>query len=165
MAKPNDLKLVYVLKIGYNSKKEGLYEFIFAKNIDIFFEDDVYEELMWDQAPASSNENALVPDEEIIDETYALTTKEFDLWCLGSEYDGCYMDGVNTIHCLAHEQEKTDDIDFTEDYEDLFGGEDTDEDLPLLVFHFGMSLKEVEDKLYERDIRLKNGEFISPVSQ
>ena len=43
-----DLKLIYILKIGYNSKGEGLYEFIFSSditNIDV-------ESWMWDIEPA-----------------------------------------------------------------------------------------------------------------
>ena len=45
------LKLIYILKIGYNTKDEGLYEFIFSldhTNIDV-------EGWCWDLNPACDN--------------------------------------------------------------------------------------------------------------
>ena len=44
------------------------------------------------------------------------------------------------------------------DYEEMFEG---NEDMPLLVFHYGMTLKQVEDKLYERNIIIKGNQFIN----
>lgn len=157
MAKPNELKLVYVLKIGYNSLGEGLYEFIFAKNLDALLDQDIIEDLMWDQSPASSKDNALPPTNELVDAVYSLKTLDFDLWCLHEANDRPYMDGVYTIHCLAYEQEKEEDYEY-EDYETMF---DEKEESPLLVFHFGMTLEQVEDLLYGRDIVLHNGSFVS----
>lgn len=152
MAKKDDLKLVYVLKIGYNSLGEGLYEFIFTKDIKKIVETDIIEELMWDQSPASSKDNALPPTEELVDEVYSLKTKAFDLWCLHEANDRAYIDGVYTIHCLAYEQEIQQDYEF-DDYESMFEDEDS-EDSPLLVFHFGMTYQDVSELLYARDIIL-----------
>jgi hypothetical protein len=59
------------------------------------------------------------------------------------------MDGVNTIHCLAYELEKEDDFD---SYETLYDNEDA----PLLVFHFGMTVEQVEGMLLSRDIIFQN---------
>ena len=157
MAKPNDLKLVYVLKIGYNSIGEGLYEFIFAKNIDKLLEEDTIEELMWDQSPASSKDNALPPTDELIDSIYSLKTLNFDLWCLHEANDRPYMDGVYTIHCLAYEVEKDEEYEY-ESYETMY---DEKNDSPYMVFHFGMTLEQVEDILYSRDIILDNGSFVN----
>lgn len=152
MSKNDNLKLVYVLKIGNNSKGEGLYEFIFSKDIEILLSQQNIEDWMWDQSPASSPDNALVPDEEFIDKTLELKTKKFDLWCLHEANDRSYMDGVHTIHCLAYEVEK--ENDGYSDYESMF--ESDKDDQPLLVFHFGMSLKQVEDMLLSRDIIFQN---------
>ena len=55
------LKLIYVLKIGYNSKDEGLYEFIFSlddSNIDV-------DGWVWDKVPAC--DNAMPPTAEYIE--------------------------------------------------------------------------------------------------
>lgn len=142
--KPDELKLVYILKIGYNSKNEGLYEFIFSKDIDQIL--DLKEELMWDQKPASAPDNAETPDDEMVDALYELRTDKFDLFCLHESDIHSYMDGVHTIHCLAYEQEKEEDYDYESLYENT--------DSPLLVFHFGMTFEEVADLLYERDIVL-----------
>jgi len=158
MAKPNELKLVYVLKIGYNSMGEGLYEFIFAKDINPIIDADNIKDSFWDQVPASSKDNALVPTDDQIDAVYSLKTKAFDLWCLHESNDRSYVDGVYTIHCLAYEQEIEADYEF-DDYENMFEGDDI-EDLPLLVFHFGMTHQDVSDLLYARDIVLEKNSNI-----
>jgi hypothetical protein len=153
MSKSDDLKLVYVLKIGYNSMGEGLYEFIFAKDIAPIIAEDNIKDSLWDEVPASSKDNALVPTDDMIDAIYSLKTKEFDLWCLHESNDRSYLDGVYTIHCLAYEQEIQADYEF-DDYEAMFDGEE-EEDTPILVFHFGMTYQDVSDLLYARDILLE----------
>lgn len=159
MAKKDDLKLVYVLKIGYNSLGEGLYEFIFSKNIQKLTETDVIEELRWDQSPASSKDNGIPPTDDLVDEIYSLKTKEFDLWCLHEANDRAYIDGVYTIHCLAYEQEIEEDYEF-DDYDSMFDGNEADDNL-LLVFHFGMTYQDVSELLYARDIVLNKTPVIS----
>jgi len=68
------------------------------------------------------------------------------------------MHGYHTIHALAYEVEKDDD-DNRDDYEKLFNEEN--DDIPLLVFHYGMSLAKVKDLLNSRKIILnKNNEFV-----
>jgi len=39
-----------------------------------------------------------------------------------------------------------------------------EEDAPLLVFHYGMSLARIKDLLYARKIILKNNEFVETSS-
>ena len=151
------LKLIYVLKIGYNSKDEGLYEFIFSTdetNVDI-------EAWCWDLEPACNN--ALPPTEEYINAIFNLKTKSFDLFCLHEAVDRPYMHGYNTIHALAYEIEKQGDTSngFTQ-YDSMFAKEE--EDAPLLVFHYGMSLARIKDLLYARKIILKNNEFVETSS-
>lgn len=149
------LKLIFILKIGYNSKGEGLYEFIFSENpenIDV-------EGWCWDISPAC--DNALPPTEKYVNEVYSLKTGTFDLFCLHEAVDREYMHGYHTIHALAYEIEKQ--VDETNDskygdYEKMF--EKEDDDLPLMVFHYGMTLGKVKEILNTRKIVLKNNEFI-----
>ena len=148
----DDLKLIYILKIGYNSKGEGNYEFIFStdpENIDI-------EGWCWDLVPAC--DHATPPTDEYVDAVYSLKTSTFDLFCLHEAVDREYMHGYHTIHALAYEVEKQDENGYSS-YDDLMEKEE-EEDTPLIVFHYGISLKEVIDLLYERNIVLTNGEFV-----
>jgi len=153
------LKLIYVLKIGYNAKNEGLYEFIFSldqTNIDV-------EGWCWDLSPAC--DNAEPPTEEFINAIFNLKTSSFDLFCLHEAVDREYMHGYHTIHALAYEIEKKDVDGNTafSDYEQMFGNENND-NVPLIVFHYGMSLEKVKDILSSRKIILKNNEFIETSS-
>lgn len=150
----NKLKLIYILKVGYNAKNEGNYEFLFSlnpENIDI-------EGWCWDISPAC--DNALPPTEEYVDALISLKTKTFDLFCLHEAVDREYMHGYHTIHALAYETEMKDDGGGNVgDYEKMFEGEK--DELPLLVFHYGMSLAKVKDLLNARKIILtKNNEFV-----
>jgi hypothetical protein len=150
--KDNDLKLIYVLKIGYNTKGEGQYEFVFSiddNNIDI-------EKWCWDLAPAA--DNATPPEEEYIDRIVTLKTSKFDLFCLHEAYDRPYIHGYHLIHALAYEIEYNGENNSFDDYDDLFDEPETE--LPLLVFHYGMTLKQVKDLLYSRNIILNNDNFI-----
>ena len=149
----NKLKLIFILKIGYNSKYEGLYEFIFSldeTNIDI-------EGWCWDLIPAC--DNALPPTEEYINAVFSLKTSSFNLFCLHEAVDRPYLHGYHTIHALAYEIEmNTDENGNVGDYEKMF--EENKDDVPLLVFHYGMSLAKVKDMLNARKIILKNNEFV-----
>jgi len=150
------LKLIYVHKIGYNVNDEGLYEFIFSlnpENVDI-------EGWCWDLEPAC--DNALPPSEDFINAVFSLKTKSFDLFCLHEAVDRPYMHGYHTIHALAYEIEKTDAENNHSDYDKMFT-DDTD-DVPLLVFHYGMTLTKIKDLLNSRKIILKNNEFIETSS-
>jgi len=157
---PEDLKLIYVLKIGYNSKGQGLYEFVFSKdpdNIDI-------EGWNWDTSPAC--DNAIPPTDDHVDEIFSLKTDSFDLFCLHEAVDRPYIHGYYNIHCLAYEDLESENIDTKNiaDYENIFDknlkSSTNNDDVPLLVFHYRMTLKDVEDLLYERDIILKGNEFL-----
>lgn len=149
----NNLKLIYVNKIGYNAKGEGLYEFIFSSdptNIDV-------EGWCWDLSPAC--DNALPPTEEYIDLIINLKTQSFNLICLHEAVDRPYMHGYHTIHALAFE---SDDVNLDDNgqssYEQMF--ESNDDDMPLLVFHYGMTLAKIKELLNSRKIILKNNEFV-----
>ena len=157
--KPDELKLIYIHKIGYNTKKQGYYEFIFSKNpenIDI-------ERWGWDISPACDNANP--PTKEYIDAIYSLKTDSFDLICLHEAVDRAYLHGYHNIHCLAYEDVDSENINGQyDDYENIFSNSESkitnDDDLPLLVFHYRMTLEAVQDLLYQRDIILKGNEFL-----
>lgn len=148
------LKLIYILKIGYNSKNEGLYEFIFSNDeTNIMIED-----WCWDLSPAC--DNAMPPTETYIDAVFSLKTSSFDLFCLHEAVDREYMHGYHTIHALAYEIEKYDDDmnNGYSSYENMFNK--PDEDTSLLVFHYGMSLSRVMSLFNSRKIILRDREFI-----
>lgn len=148
----NKLKLIYILKVGYNTRGEGNYEFIFSLNPDNI---DI-EAWCWDISPAC--DNAMPPTEDYIDTLISLKTKSFDLFCLHEAVDREYMHGYHTIHALAYEVEKEDD-EGTDSYDKLFNSDD--DDIPLLVFHYGMSLAKVKDLLNSRKIILnRDNEFV-----
>ena len=149
------LKLIFILKIGYNANDEGLYEFIFSldpTNVDV-------EGWCWDLSPAC--DNAVPPTKDLTDAIFNLKTSSFELFCLHEAVDREYMHGYHTIHALAYEIENEPDGSFS-DYEKMF--ETDNDDVPLLVFHYGMSLGKVKDLLSSRKIILKNKEFIETSS-
>ena len=148
----DELKLIYVLKIGYNSKNEGLYEFIFSNddtNIDV-------EGWCWDLIPAC--DNSVPPDDEYVNKIINLKTSTFDLFCLHEAVDREYMQGYYTIHALAYEIKKQINDNSFSDYQEMF--ENDNEELPLLVFHYGMTLKKIKELLEVRKIILNEDEFV-----
>lgn len=157
----DNLKLIYVLKVGKNSKGEGVYEFIFSDNPENI-DSDIWEMWNWDITPAIENKESLIPDKEYVSMVFSLTTSDFNLFCLHDAVDRPYIHGYHLIHALAYEDEDIEPegyaSEFT-DYEEMFSG--NNDDLPLLVFHYGNTLKDVEDKLYERNIILKGDNFIN----
>ena len=77
------------------------------------------------------------------------------MFCLHEAVDRPYMHGYHTIHALAYEI-PYDGGDGFEQYVEMF--EEKEE--PILVFHYGITLKQVKDMLYERKIILKGDEFV-----
>ena len=158
-----EFKLIYIHKIGYTTKNEGLYEFIFSKdpqNIDV-------EQWGWDLTPAC--DNCIPPTDNYIDKVVNLKTNKFDLFCLHEAVERPYLHGYHTIHALAYEKE---DYENSENgysnYDDLFNNDENEfienDDLPLLVFHYGMTFEQVSDIFYEREIIYHKGEFKSSSS-
>ncbi len=151
----DELKLIYVLKIGYNSNNEGLYEFIFSKdetNIDV-------EGWCWDLEPAC--DNAQPPTGDYVDAVFGLKTSSFDLYCLHEAVERPYMHGYHTIHALAYEVDRPPtDVNGFEQFEKLIDSDD----VPLMVFHYGITLTRVKEILYSRKIILKNNQFVETSS-
>jgi len=149
------LKLIFVLKIGYNIEGEGTYEFVFSldeANID-------FEGWCWDISPAC--DNAMPPTKDFYEAVYKLKTKSFNLFCLHEAVDREYMHGYHTIHALAYE---TENLEEDGTYETMFDSSADDEDMPLLVFHYGMTLELIKEMLNERHMILKDNEFIETSS-
>ena len=149
------LKLIYILKIGYNAKDEGLYEFIFSidpTNIDVMG-------WRWDTSPAC--DNAEPPEAEFIDGIYNLKTEKLNFFCLHEAVDREYMHGYHTIHALAYELEEEPDGTYSS-YEKMF--ETENDDIPLLVFHYGMTLAKVKNLFSSRNIILRDRDFVETSS-
>jgi hypothetical protein len=143
----DDLGLIYVHKTGYNSKDEGLYEFIFSDDISNIDPTN----WGWLEIPAMGN--CFPPEDDYISAIFNLKTDSFDLFCLHEATDREYMHGYHCIHALAYEIERQDD----NDDESIF---EKDDNVPILVFHYGMSLTQVKDLFYNRNIILKGNEFV-----
>jgi len=150
MKKDKELKLIYVNKIGYDSKGQGTYEFIFSEDP----ESVDAESWGWTKIPASSN--AEPPEESSISDILSLKTNLFELICLHDSDDRPYIDGYHTIHALAYEN---DDYVSDKEYSAMY------EDMPLLVFHYGMTMDQIKDLLYERDVILKGNDLIATKSK
>ena len=125
-----DLFLIYVHKIGFNYASKYFYEFIFNSGItDIEGEE-------WDSYPASGNPSP--PHSDLIIRVGKVAT-DFKL-CVAQDSELYSMyDSVDGIIPLAYES-----IDGLEVYPDN-----------RIVFPFGMPIKVVSDKLYEKDIRME----------
>lgn len=145
-----ELKLIYILKVGYNSKNEGIFEFIFSYN-----ETNIDEGMWgWDLVPACNY--AEPPSDDYVDLVVSLKTKDFNLFCLHEAVDREYMHGYHTIHALAYEID-VENPDIEDGYDKLFDNDD----LPLLVFHYGMTLKQIKDLLYVRKLILRDDTFVN----
>lgn len=135
----DDLKLIYVLKVGKNVKDENIYEFIFSSDITNIRSED----WGWHESPACDNANP--PTSDYFDEVYTVKSSDIELFCLHQATDREYMHGYHTIHALAYEIEKA-------DYDDY---DSVSEDDSLLVFHYGMSFNTINNLFSERGIKLK----------
>jgi hypothetical protein len=134
----DDLKLTYVLKIGYNTRGEGLYEFVFSEDPSSIDTDA----LGWGEVPASAN--AQPPSMKDTAMVLSLKTKKIDFKCLHEMDNRAYEDGYFTIHCLAYENQDED-----ANHDILY------EEMPLVVFHYGDTAAKVKDIFMSRDITLK----------
>ncbi len=140
-----NLKLVYVLKIGENSKHEFLYEMLFR--YDINFDVDA---LGWMTEPCSGNSEPPIE----VDVIYQLKLTTFQLDCLHEQEFGSYYLGYRQIMAIAWENEN--EIEGFESYQDLI----EENDRPLLIFYYGITLKKVKDLLYARQIIFKGDTFV-----
>tara|TARA_R110000851_G_scaffold172952_14_gene319267 strand:+ start:718 stop:1128 length:411 start_codon:yes stop_codon:yes gene_type:complete len=125
-----DLFLIYVHKIGFDHQSKYFYEFIFGestKNVD--GED-------WDSYPASGN--PLPPHDNLITQVGKVEI-DFKLDVIQDNELFSMYDSVDGVISLAWEN-----IDGLDSYPEN-----------RLIFPFGMTIKQVSNKLYEKDIRME----------
>jgi hypothetical protein len=141
--KDSDLYLIYILKVGENYKEEGIYEFIFSDNKDQLPHD--YEDWGWSETPAK--DIAQPPSRDFIKRVLTLKTNKIKLEVLHDSQYFSYLDGFDCVIALAWEkfdEESEDESD--DDYSDV---------VKRLVFHYGDTIKDVEEKLYSRELVLQ----------
>ena len=122
--------LIFVNELGPNYKGENIYEFIFSDKIDELWGDE------WDTSPAHGK--PAPPEVVYIKKVGVLAKSNIKLELVqNSDYFGM-EDALDRVIALGWE--------VLEDGE--FGEKER------LVFHFGTTLKEIENKLYARDLIL-----------
>jgi hypothetical protein len=126
------MNLVYVNELGPNYRGDNLYEFIFSDVDDVWGED-------WDAEPASGK--PLPPDVKYIKKVGVLKNSEINLNLIqNSDFFGVY-DAIDGVISLAWESSDSDEILINK--------------RKRLVFQYGETIENIENKLYERDIVLK----------
>jgi hypothetical protein len=126
------MRLIYINELGPNYKGDNIYEFIFSDLDDVWGED-------WDSEPASGKPQP--PEIQFIKRVGTLKNSLIELNLIqNSDFFGVY-DSVDGVIALGWERSDSDEILIKKK--------------KRLVFNFGETEKEIENKLYERDIVLK----------
>jgi|TARA_R110002020_G_scaffold121301_1_gene275804 hypothetical protein len=121
--------LIFINELGPNYKKENIYEFIFSEDLEELWGDE------WDSVPAHGKPGP--PEVNYIQKVGVLSQSTIKLELVqNSDYFGMEH-ALDKIISLGWEISEEDEIN-----------EDR------LVFHFGEKLKDVENKLYARDLIL-----------
>jgi len=121
--------LIFINELGPNYKKENIYEFIFSENLEELWGDE------WDSVPAHGKPGP--PEVNYIEKVGVLSQSTIKLELVqNSDYFGMEH-ALDKIISLGWEISEEGDL-----------GEDR------LVFHFGEKLKDVENRLYARDLIL-----------
>jgi hypothetical protein len=126
------MKLIYINELGPNYKGDNIYEFIFSDLDDVWGED-------WDSEPASGK--PFPPEVQYIKKVGVLKNSEIILNLIQNSDFFSVFDSVDGVIALGWEKSDSDCILY--------------EKKKRLVFHYGESVDDVENKLYERDIILK----------
>ena len=122
--------LIFVNELGPNYKGENIYEFIFSENIDELWGED------WDSVPAHGKPGP--PETVYINKVGVLSKSNVKLELIqNSDYFGM-EDALDKVIALG--------------WEIFDDGELGDKE--RLVFHFGDTIKETENKLYAIDLIL-----------
>lgn len=125
-----ELFLIYVNKVGKDYKHNYIYEFIFSNTIENIDGPE------WDTFPASGRPEA--PHDHLIKKVGRLES-ELNLDVIQESDTFAVWDAIDYVIALAWEN-----INAYDSYPEK-----------RLCFKFGETIKEVEDKLYEKDIVLK----------
>lgn len=126
----NELFLIYINMVGKDYKDNYIYEFIFSDSIKNIDGDD------WDTFPASGRPHA--PHDNFIKKVGRLES-ELKLDVIQNSDTFAVWDAVDGVIALAWEN-----INAYASYPEQ-----------RLCFKFGEAIKEIESKLYERDLILK----------
>ena len=126
-----DLYLIYVNKIGEDWTGKHLYEFLFSDTTENVDGDD------WDAYPASGR--PAPPNGGFVKKVGKLVSDELKFKLIQNSSEFAVWDAVDGVIALAWED--------MEDYDDYPENR--------VAFHFGDSIKDVEDKLYEHDLVLE----------
>ena len=125
------MKLVYVNELGPNYKGDNIYEFIFSDDDSVWGDE-------WDSQQANGKPSP--PHINHIKKVGVLKNSGIELNLIQeSDFFGVY-DAVDGVIALAWEDDEADSV--------------VNDKFTRLVFHYGESVKSVEDKIYERDIVL-----------
>jgi len=125
-----DLYLIYVNKIGEDWTGKHLYEFLFSDRTENVDGDD------WDAYPASGRPSP--PNTDFVKRVGKLTTDDLKLNLVQNSSEFAVWDAVDGVVALAWEN-----MDDYDEYPDN-----------RIAIHFGETIKDVEDKLYEHDLVL-----------
>jgi hypothetical protein len=126
----NDFFLIYINFVGKDYKGNYIYEFIYSDTIENIDGEE------WDTYPASGRPNP--PYENLIKKVGRLES-EFNLDVIQNSDTFAVWDAVDGVIALAWEN-----INAYDSYPEH-----------RLSFKFGSTIKEVEDKLYEKDLILE----------
>lgn len=118
--------LIYVNGLGPNYKGDNLYEFIFSNGLEVWGDS-------WDSRP--SNGYPSPPDLQYIKRVGVLRDTDVKLELIQNSDFFSMIDSIDDIVALAWETEEI-------------------ETQKRLVFRFGMSEEEINNKLQERDLLL-----------
>ena len=128
------MKLVYINEVGEDWTGNNIYEFLFADEIENIDGDD------WDALPASGRPSP--PSSDFIVKVGKLTSElKFELVQKSDTF--AVWDAVDGVVALGWE-----DISEYDEYPDT-----------RVYFDFGIDIKVVEDKLYEKDTVLEYNEM------
>lgn len=129
MDKEDNLKVIYILKLGVNADGDNIYQFLISENTEETWADG------WEQKPASLMRN-LTPEDDMYDYIGEVVTDiNLDL----AQENSCYsmQDCRDNIIALASEN-----LDEADEYPEK----------GRIVIHFGDSVTEVKKMLGKRDL-------------
>ena len=126
-----ELYLIYVNKIGEDWTGKHLYEFLFSDTTENVDGDD------WDAYPASGR--PAPPNGGFVKKVGKFVSDELKFKLIQNSSEFAVWDAVDGVISLAWED--------MEDYDDYPENR--------AAFHFGDSIKDVEDNLYEHDLVLE----------
>lgn len=125
------MNLIYINELGPNFRGDNIYEFIFSDVDDVYGED-------WDVEPASGRPSP--PKIDFIKKVGILKNSDIQLDLVQNSDFFCVYDAVDGVISLGWEKSDSDEIIIFKK--------------KRLVFQFGESIENVENKLYERDVVL-----------